>query len=145
MGYLEKQNFLSVNFSTQLGYFLSGHSGHILLFFLFEHWGGEAKCIVLLFLYDCHYSGQVQLKETILIWAGALVGDDSGSRVRGFESQHRILDGHFFTFVCCKNSIVCLKKAANKRKRGRGWPIYKTQFFWNVARHGANVKDTVLK
>ena len=107
--------------------------------------GGEAKCIVLLFLYDCHYSGQVQLKETILIWAGALVGDDSGSRVRGFESQHRILDGHFFTFVCCKNSIVCLKKAANKRKRGRGWPIYKTQFFWNVARHGANVKDTVLK
>ena len=27
---------------------------------------------------------------------------------------------HFFTLICCKNCIVCLKKTKNKRKRGRG-------------------------
>ena len=27
-----------------------------------------------------------------------------GKRLKGhgFESQHRILDGHFFTYICCK-------------------------------------------
>ena len=30
----------------------------------------------------------------------------------------------FFTFICCKNCIVCLKKTKNKRQRGRGWPIF---------------------
>ena len=33
---------------------------------------------------------------------------------------------HFFTLICCKNcNNVCLKKTENKRKRGRGWPIFK--------------------
>ena len=28
-----------------------------------------------------------------------------------FESRHHILDRHFFTFICCKNSnFVCLKR-----------------------------------
>ena len=36
--------------------------------------------------------------------------DDSCLRGRGFESRRRILDGHFFTVICCKNCIVCLKK-----------------------------------
>ena len=49
---------------------------------------------------------------------------DSCSEGHGFESQHHILDGHFFTFICCKNCIVCLKKTENKRKRGREWPIF---------------------
>ena len=31
---------------------------------------------------------------------------------------------YFFTFICCKNCIVCLKKTENKRKRGWGWPIF---------------------
>ena len=31
----------------------------------------------------------------------------------------------FFTLICCNNCIVCLKKTKNKRKRGRGWPIFK--------------------
>ena len=29
----------------------------------------------------------------------------------------------FFTLICCKICIVCLKKAENKRKRGRSWAI----------------------
>ena len=36
-------------------------------------------------------------------------GDDSYSKGRGLESQHCILDGHFFTLIGCKNCIVCLK------------------------------------
>ena len=38
-------------------------------------------------------------------WAAGLVvmGGDSNSEGHGFESRHRILDGHFFTFICCKN------------------------------------------
>ena len=30
----------------------------------------------------------------------------------------------FFTFIYCKNCIVCLKKTENKRKRGRDWLIF---------------------
>ena len=52
-----------------------------------------------------------------------VMGRDLHSEGHGFESRHRILDGHFFTYICCKNCIVCLKKTENKRKRGRGWPI----------------------
>ena len=33
---------------------------------------------------------------------GVVEGRDSRSEGRGFESQHRILDGHFFTYICCK-------------------------------------------
>ena len=39
-----------------------------------------------------------------------VMGGDSCSKGRQFESRHRILDGHFFTFVCCKNWNVCLKR-----------------------------------
>ena len=52
-----------------------------------------------------------------------VMGRDSHSEGCGFESRHRILDGHFFTY--CKNCNVCLKKTENKQKRGRGWPIFK--------------------
>ena len=31
------------------------------------------------------------------------VGGDSCSKGCEFESQHCILDGHFFTFICCEN------------------------------------------
>ena len=40
----------------------------------------------------------------------------------GFESQPRILDRHFFTFICCKNCNVCLKRE-KQIKRGRGGPF----------------------
>ena len=34
---------------------------------------------------------------------------------------HRILDGHFFTYICCKNCNVCLKKTEiNKKEAGLG-------------------------
>ena len=32
-----------------------------------------------------------------------VMGEDSCSEGRGFKSQHCILDGHFFTYLCCKN------------------------------------------
>ena len=57
------------------------------------------------------------------------MGVDSRSKGRGFESQRRILDGHFFTLICCKNCIVCLKRPKiNKKEAGVG-PI----FFRNLA------------
>ena len=40
-----------------------------------------------------------------------VMGRDSRSGGRGFKSQHRILNGHFFTYICCKNCIVCLKRS----------------------------------
>ena len=54
-----------------------------------------------------------------------VMGGDSCSEGRGFESRCRILDGHniFSHIICCKNCNVCLKRQ-NKRKRGRGWPIF---------------------
>ena len=54
-----------------------------------------------------------------------VMGDDSCSKGNGFKSRCRILDGHFFTLICCKNCIdVCLKKTENKWKRVRGWSIF---------------------
>ena len=36
-------------------------------------------------------------------------GGDSHSEGCGFESQHRILNGHSFTWICCKIVMfVCL-------------------------------------
>ena len=52
------------------------------------------------------------------------MGGDSCSEGRRFKSRHRILDGHFFTFICSKIYNVCLERQ-NKLKRGRGWPILK--------------------
>ena len=39
-----------------------------------------------------------------------VMGRDSHSEGCGFKSRHRILDGHFFTYICCKNCNVCLKR-----------------------------------
>ena len=64
-------------------------------------------------------------------WVGGspglvLMGGDSCSKGCGFKLRHCILDGHFFTLICCKNcNDVCLKKTENKLKRGQGWPIKK--------------------
>ena len=44
---------------------------------------------------------------------------DEGSCLTGFESRRRILDGHFFTLICCKNCIVCLKRPKiNEKESG---------------------------
>ena len=39
-----------------------------------------------------------------------VMGGNSYSKGHGFKSLHRILDEYFFTFICCKNCNVCLKK-----------------------------------
>ena len=45
-------------------------------------------------------------------WSPGLVvmGGDSCSKGHEFKSQYRILDGHFFTFICRKNCNVCNEK-----------------------------------
>ena len=58
-----------------------------------------------------------------------VIGGDSLSRGCGFESQHQILDGHFFTLICCKNAIVFLRKTENKLKRGRDGQFKKPWFY----------------
>ena len=50
-----------------------------------------------------------------------VMDDNSCSRGHGFKSQHCILDGHFFTLICCKNCIVCLKRLkVNEKEAGVG-------------------------
>ena len=52
-----------------------------------------------------------------------VMGRDSLSEGRGFESWHRILDGHFHIDLLLK--LYCLfEKTENKQKRGRGWPTF---------------------
>ena len=77
----------------------------------------------------CTYSFLSNMASTTFQLLGGspglvVMGDDSCSRGCEFESRRRILDGHFFTFICCKNCIVWLKKAEKERKRGQHWPIF---------------------
>ena len=52
------------------------------------------------------------------------LGDDSCSKGCGFESWHLILDD-FFTLICCKKCIVCLKRPKiNEKETGVG-PFFK--------------------
>ena len=50
-----------------------------------------------------------------------VMGGDSCSKGCGFESQHCILDGHLFVVKI----LMFEWKERNKRKRGRGWPIFR--------------------
>ena len=55
-----------------------------------------------------------------------VMGRDSHSEGRGFESRHRILDGHFFTYICCKNcNDVCLKRPKINEKEAGVGPFFK--------------------
>ena len=54
-----------------------------------------------------------------------VMGDDSCSRDCGFESQRRILDGHFFALICCKNCIVCVKSSKINEKEAEVGPFKK--------------------
>ena len=50
---------------------------------------------------------------------------DSRSEGRGFQSRHHILDGHFFTYVCCKNcNDVCLKRPKINQKEAGVGPFF---------------------
>ena len=53
-----------------------------------------------------------------------VMGRDSRSEGHGFESQHCILDGHFFTYICCKNCNVCLKRPKINKKEARVGPFF---------------------
>ena len=70
-------------------------------------------------------------KNTLACLGGSpdlvVIGGDSCWEGCGFETLHRILDGNFFTLICCKIcNDVCLKRPKINIKRGRGWPILKT-------------------
>ena len=51
-------------------------------------------------------------------------GRRHSSEGRGFKSQHCVLYGHFFTYICC-GIVMFVWKDENKRKRGGGWPFIK--------------------
>ena len=54
-----------------------------------------------------------------------VMGRDSRSEGRRFESRHQILDGHFFTYICCKNcNDVCLKRPKINEKEARVGPFF---------------------
>ena len=49
-----------------------------------------------------------------------VMGGDSYSKGFMFESQHSILDGHFYTFIFCNNCNVCLKRhKINEKEAGK--------------------------
>ena len=61
---------------------------------------------------------------------GLVVMDyDSCSKGRGFESRRRILDGHFFTLIRCKNCIVCLKRPKINEKEQAPVPCTTSTIF----------------
>ena len=54
-----------------------------------------------------------------------VMGRDSRSEGREFKSWHRKLDGHFFTYNCCKNCNVCLKRPKINEKEAGVGPLKK--------------------
>ena len=55
-----------------------------------------------------------------------VMGGDSCSKGRGFESRRNKLMDIFFTLICCTIcNDVCLKRQKINDKKGRGWPILK--------------------
>ena len=78
----------------------------------------------------CSYFDRMQLNSNTKNWLNGggpgqvVMGGDSCSKGCEFESRHCILDGHLFTFICCKNYNLCVWKDENTWRRGRGWPIF---------------------
>ena len=72
---------------------------------------------------------------------------DSCSEGRGFESRNCVLDGHFFTYICCKNcNDVCLKRSKNIKEAGVGplltkvLPLFSIHLLNSVTRLGEFLK-----
>ena len=89
---------------------------------------------------SCHLSWKIltnfRLKNfTILGRSPGLVvmGGDSCFRGCKFESQHRILDGHF-SHVSVVRIVMFVWKDEKKRKRDQGWQSKKIQHIWHVDR-----------
>ena len=53
------------------------------------------------------------------------MGGDSCFKGCWFKSQHCILDGHFFTLICCKNRNVCLRRPKINEKEAGDGPFLK--------------------
>ena len=55
-----------------------------------------------------------------------VMGGDSSPEGCGFESQYHILDGHFFTLICCKIVLMFAWKIPkiNNKEAGNG-PVFK--------------------
>ena len=63
-----------------------------------------------------------------------VMGGDSCTEGRGFESQHHILVGHFSQIFVVK-IVTFVWKDETKWKRRRGLPILKGKQIWNVVMH----------
>ena len=68
-----------------------------------------------------------------------VMGRDSRSEGCGFESRHRILDGHFFTYNCCKNCNVCLKRPKINEKVAGVGPFFKKISSGLFSTHSVNL------
>ena len=47
-----------------------------------------------------------------------VMGRDSCSEGCGFKSRHRLLDGHFFTLICCKKLYSLKRSKINEKRPG---------------------------
>ena len=92
-----------------------------------------------------HYFVLRSLAKNKMVESPGLVvtGVDSFSKGHGFKSRHRILDGHFFTYICCKNcNDVCLKRPKINDKRGRVWPnFFKKKELKDLSKHSLNLSS----
>ena len=59
-----------------------------------------------------------------------VMGDNSCLKGCEFESWRCIMDGHFFTLICCKNCIVCLIRLKINEKEARVGPFFKKVFLY---------------
>ena len=67
-----------------------------------------------------------------------VMGGDSCFVGHGFESQHCKLDGHFFTYICCKNcNDVCLNRQKINEKEARVGPFFSKNICQSI--NGANI------
>ena len=68
-----------------------------------------------------------RIVKLVLFGTGALVlvvmAKDSCYKCHGFESQHRILDGHF-SYLFVLKIVIFAWENENKRKSWPGWPIF---------------------
>ena len=75
-----------------------------------------------------------------------VTGGDSCSEGHGFKSRHCILDGHFFTNICCKICNVCLIRPKINEKEARVGPFFKrkrqTLFGAELKKHIFAAKET---
>ena len=70
-----------------------------------------------------------------------VMGRDSHSEGCGFDSWYRILDVHFFTYICCNNCNVCLKRPKINEKEAVVGPFFfKKQYQMSILNH--NIQTT---